>query len=60
MNRANYELYAASPAVRAFREFPGRTHYTLGQPAGRRSPTPSSPGPWTRSRADLAAGRRAP
>lgn len=31
-HRQNYELYAASPALRAWREFPDRTHYTIGQP----------------------------
>jgi pimeloyl-ACP methyl ester carboxylesterase len=32
MNRQNYELYAASPALRAYREWPERTHFTIGQP----------------------------
>ena len=29
---ANFKLYAKSSAVTEFRNFPGRTHYTLGQP----------------------------
>lgn len=32
MNRRNHALYAGSKAITAFREFPGRTHFTLGQP----------------------------
>jgi alpha-beta hydrolase superfamily lysophospholipase len=32
VNRSNYEIYAgASEALVAFREFPGRCHFTLGQ-----------------------------
>lgn len=30
--RANFERYRASSAVTAFREFPGRNHYIIGQP----------------------------
>lgn len=29
--KANYKLYAASPAVTEYKEYPERTHYTLGQ-----------------------------
>ena len=29
--RANHKLYAKSAAIVAYREFPGRSHYTLGQ-----------------------------
>jgi pimeloyl-ACP methyl ester carboxylesterase len=32
LNRANYKAYAKSPSITAFKAFPGRTHYTLGQP----------------------------
>jgi hypothetical protein len=28
---ANFKLYRKSRAVTEYREFPGRTHYTLGQ-----------------------------
>lgn len=28
---ANYKLYGKSPAITDFKDFPGRTHYTLGQ-----------------------------
>jgi pimeloyl-ACP methyl ester carboxylesterase len=31
LNKTNYERYKASPSVTDFKEFPGRTHYTLGQ-----------------------------
>jgi hypothetical protein len=31
LNRANYQRYRASAGITDFREFPGRTHYTLGQ-----------------------------
>jgi pimeloyl-ACP methyl ester carboxylesterase len=31
LNRANYNLYRKSNAVTDYREFPGRSHYTLGQ-----------------------------
>lgn len=30
-NRANVKHYRTSPAISAYREFPGRSHYTLGQ-----------------------------
>ncbi|MBX3015825.1 MAG: alpha/beta hydrolase [Caldilineaceae bacterium] len=29
VNRANYKRYAKTPAVTAFKEYPGRTHYTI-------------------------------
>ena len=31
MNRENFKRYRKSAAVTAFKEFPGRTHYTVGQ-----------------------------
>lgn len=31
LNQANYKYYAPSPSVTAFKVFPGRTHYILGQ-----------------------------
>ena len=31
LNRANYECYRSSPSVTAFKEFPGRAHYIIGQ-----------------------------
>jgi alpha-beta hydrolase superfamily lysophospholipase len=31
VNRSNVEKYRDSPAVVAYREFPGRSHYTVGQ-----------------------------
>ena len=31
VNRANHKLYRKSAAIVAYREFPGRSHYTLGQ-----------------------------
>jgi pimeloyl-ACP methyl ester carboxylesterase len=31
VNRANHKLYGRSAAIVAYREFPGRSHYTLGQ-----------------------------
>ena len=30
-NRSNVKKYAKSKAITAFKEFPGRSHYTLGQ-----------------------------
>jgi len=32
MNRANFKKYARSTAVTEYREFPGRTHWIVGQP----------------------------
>ena len=32
MNKSNAAKYAKSKAVIAFKEFPGRSHFTLGQP----------------------------
>lgn len=32
LNRTNYERYKKSPSVTDFKEFPGRTHYTIGEP----------------------------
>ena len=32
VNRSNVEKYAKSDAVTAYEEFPGRSHYTVGQP----------------------------
>jgi pimeloyl-ACP methyl ester carboxylesterase len=29
LNRANYKRYAKSPSITEFKEFPGRTHYTI-------------------------------
>lgn len=31
VNRANYKLQSRSKAITAYREFPGRTHFTVGQ-----------------------------
>jgi fermentation-respiration switch protein FrsA (DUF1100 family) len=31
LNRANYKKYSSSPSVTVFKEFPGRTHYIIGQ-----------------------------
>jgi len=31
LNRTNYEKYKASPSVTGFKEFPGRTHFIIGQ-----------------------------
>jgi dienelactone hydrolase len=31
LNRANYEKYKASPSPVDFKEFPGRTHFGIGQ-----------------------------
>src|SRR5262249_6476978 len=31
VNKSNYEHYGKSKAVTAYKEFPGRSHYTLGQ-----------------------------
>jgi pimeloyl-ACP methyl ester carboxylesterase len=31
LNKSNYEKYKASPSVTHFKEFPGRTHFLLGQ-----------------------------
>ena len=32
LNRTNFERYGNSPAVTAFKEFPGRNHYLIGAP----------------------------
>jgi alpha-beta hydrolase superfamily lysophospholipase len=31
LNRTNYNRYKSSPSVTLFKEFPGRTHYIVGQ-----------------------------
>ncbi len=31
LNRTNYNRYKSSPSVTVFKEFPGRTHYIIGQ-----------------------------
>jgi len=31
LNHSNYNRYKSSPSVTVFKEFPGRTHYTIGQ-----------------------------
>jgi pimeloyl-ACP methyl ester carboxylesterase len=31
LNKSNYEKYKASPSVTDFKEFPGRTHFLIGQ-----------------------------
>lgn len=31
VNRANHRLYRYSTAITDYREFPGRSHYTVGQ-----------------------------
>jgi pimeloyl-ACP methyl ester carboxylesterase len=31
LNRSNYARYKKSPSVTGFKEFPGRTHFTIGQ-----------------------------
>jgi pimeloyl-ACP methyl ester carboxylesterase len=31
LNRSNYARYEKSPSVTGFKEFPGRTHFTIGQ-----------------------------
>jgi pimeloyl-ACP methyl ester carboxylesterase len=31
LNRTNYKKYASSPSLTVFKEFPGRTHYIIGQ-----------------------------
>lgn len=32
LNKNNYEKYKGSPSATGFKEFPGRTHYIIGQP----------------------------
>ena len=31
LNKTNYEKYKRSPSITEFKEFPGRTHFTIGQ-----------------------------
>lgn len=57
LNRMNYRRYAKAPAVTEYKEFPGRTHYTVVAGPGwgpsrtchPARPTKSSPSSATRS-----------
>jgi alpha-beta hydrolase superfamily lysophospholipase len=57
VTRANAKLQSKSKAITAYKEFPERSHYTLGQEGWRRSRTSRCGGRWTRSRSSRRADR---
>ncbi len=61
IQRHNYKKNAKhSTAIAAHKVFPGRDHFTCGNPAGKPSPTSPWTGPSPRSRASLTNQRRRP
>jgi len=56
VNKSNAAHYKAPGTLTEYREFPGRSHWTCAEPAGRRSPTRPWSGPWP-ARAERARAR---